>query len=60
MSVPGATPGNSVTQAHHTIFSDWIKLFDAYVTEFSICFHSGWHLALLCDGSDITMTEKLT
>jgi len=25
------------------IYSDWIKPFDACVTEISICFHSGWH-----------------
>ena len=34
---------NSVTRAHHTIYSDWIKPFDACVIEIAICFHSGWH-----------------
>ena len=39
----GGTQVNSVTRAHRTIYSDWIKPFDACVTGISICFHSGWH-----------------
>jgi len=40
----------SVTWAHHTIYSNWIKPFDACVTAISICFHSGWHYRCpVCD-----------
>jgi len=34
--------------------------FQACVTEISIWFHSGWHLALLCNVSDVTMKEKFS
>jgi len=34
---------SSVTRAHHTIYTDWIKPFDTRVTEISICSHSAWH-----------------
>jgi len=37
------TQVTSVNRANHTISSDWIKPFDVCVTEFSICFNSGWH-----------------
>ena len=32
-----------IPQAHHTIYTDWVKPFEACVTEISICSHSGWH-----------------
>ena len=36
-----ATQVNNVTRVHPTIYSDWIKPFDASTTEIHICFHSG-------------------
>jgi len=31
--------------------------FEACVIEISSCYHSGWHFALLCDVSDVTINE---
>jgi len=37
-----------------------MQAFETCITEISICFHSGWHLALLCDASDLTMNKKFS
>jgi len=33
----------SVTRAHDAIYVEWLHPFETWVTEISICFHSGWH-----------------
>jgi len=42
------------------ILTDWIKPFDACVTEISICFHSGWHYRCPVTLRYVTTNDKFS
>jgi len=66
----GATPGEQhysipfrtiiLGSSHH--YTDWHSMqpFEACIIKNSIWFHSGWHLALLYDVSDVTTNEMFS